>query len=1013
MITAGNRLKLKGLIPNRMVAALLMAFIISWVPRLHAQETGDPEYDEIGVLLLVQGVGSFEINAIYMNDRIYVPVSDLFGILKINHEVSRNNDTVSGFFLREDLRYTISRPGHTISLGSQTLTPGENSMLLTDAGICLRNDVFGKVFGLNLIFNFRNLSLELKTAHELPVVKELRLSQMRRNLNRLKGEVTADTTLGRDYHLFRGGMADWSVISTQVSEETSETRANLGIGAELFGGEANVLLNYSTRAGFDERQQQYRWRWANNDAGIVKQVMAGKLQPRSISSIYSPVLGVSATNTPTTFRKSFGSYILSDYTEPGWMVELYINNVIVEYTTADASGFFSFEVPLVYGASQVMLKFYGPWGEERIREQTLDIPYNFIPKGEVEYHVSTGMVRDTSRALFSRVEAGAGVHRNITVGGGVEYLSSIKENPSIPFLNTSVRFLNNFLLNAEYAHGVRSHGLLSYRLPSGLVFDIDYAIYEKDQQAISFNYLEERRASLSFPLRTGKVRSFGRLIYRQNVLKSVTYNTAEMLVSSYIGRMGVSLSGYASWLDAGTPYVYSNLALGIPMGRSIMFRPQAQLDITNGSLISARAELEKVFRRKAYLSLVYEENLRSAYRSVEVAFRYDLPFALTATSVRLTNTNLHTTESARGSFAFGSGNGYLHADNRSTVGRGGITLTPFLDINHNGLRDPGEPLASGLNVRINGGRLLKPVGDSLIRIMELEPYINYLLELDDNSLENIAWQLDKKVIGVNIDPNQFKQVMIPVMVMGEAIGSVYLKEYGKTKGQGRITLIFSDSSGREIHRSLSESDGFFNYMGLAPGSYSVAADTAQLSRLGLICEPAVNYFEIRSLAIGDIAGDLEFTLSKPGVPESRADTSMAVALKQEDMGALTGEAGEETAEMPAAALLDDISRMMASAPVTRLEAGLEPAVMAAVIEGNVNASAGRYWVQAGAFARVSNARAFTRKLEALSDYPVGVIKIGKLYKVRFGYFSSASETVECARYMMANDVFVFIGVTAE
>lgn len=67
--------------------------------------------------------------------------------------------------------------------------------------------------------------------------------------------------------------------------------------------------------------------------------------------------------------KSTGEYPISDYTEPGWTVELYVNNVIVDYQTADASGFYSFDVPLVYGTSEVMLKFYGHYGEERVEEQ--------------------------------------------------------------------------------------------------------------------------------------------------------------------------------------------------------------------------------------------------------------------------------------------------------------------------------------------------------------------------------------------------------------------------------------------------------------------------------------------------------------------------------------------------------------------------------------------------------------------------------------------------------------------
>ena len=63
-------------------------------------------------------------------------------------------------------------------------------------------------------------------------------------------------------------------------------------------------------------------------SALLRQVMAGKINSNSISTIYNPVVGVQLTNTPTTYRRSFGSYTLSDRTEPGWIVELYVNNVL-------------------------------------------------------------------------------------------------------------------------------------------------------------------------------------------------------------------------------------------------------------------------------------------------------------------------------------------------------------------------------------------------------------------------------------------------------------------------------------------------------------------------------------------------------------------------------------------------------------------------------------------------------------------------------------------------------------
>ncbi len=146
--------------------------------------------------------------------------------------------------------------------------------------------------------------------------------------------------------------------------------------------------------------------------------MAGKITIHATASIYDPVVGIQLTNTPTTFRRSFGTYTLTDRTEPGWTVELYVNNVLVDYVKADASGFFTFEVPLVYGTTMVKLKFYGPWGEERTREQSLSIPYNFIPHKEFEYRVSAGVVEDSLWSRYSKAQLSYGATRFLTVGGG-------------------------------------------------------------------------------------------------------------------------------------------------------------------------------------------------------------------------------------------------------------------------------------------------------------------------------------------------------------------------------------------------------------------------------------------------------------------------------------------------------------------------------------------------------------------------------------------------------------------
>ncbi len=958
----------------------VLALLLLSSPRLKAQDY--PEYEDIIVFLSIHNVGGYEIDAIYMDDRIFLDPATLFRILKINH--ISTNDSISGFFLKEDNHYYISALSSKAKVGSTTYTIDPKDIYYNETGMYLRNTEFGRLFGLNLTFNFRNLSLELNTAHELPIIKELRQEQMRKNINQLSGIIEVDTTYERRYHLFKGGMVDWSVISSQTTKKASDTRASLSVGTELFGGEFTGALNYSTITGFEERQQQYKWRWVNNEKKLVKQIHAGKIPTRAVSSLYAPFVGVSVSNIPTTFRKSFGSYLLSDYTEPGWTVELYINNVIIDYTTADASGFYSFDVPMVYGTTQISLKFYGPWGEERVKEQTITVPYNFLPAGTVVYNVTGGVLTDTVNGIFSRAETMAGISRSFTIGGGVEFYSALNENPAMPFISGTARLFQNLMIKAEYTHGVKTQGLLSYRLPSSLSFEIDYTKYEPGQKAISFNYLEERKASLSVPFLVWKVKSFARITYRKTVLPLTTYSNAELLLSSYFKGVSANISAYANWLPEVDPYIYSNIALGFRIGRSIQFRPQAQIDITNNRLISLKAGIEKNFSQKAHLTLFYENNVQSKISNIELAFRFDLPFAQTSASVRKADKYVTTTQGARGSVSFGSGNGKVITSQRASVGRGGITITPFLDLNNNSIKEKDEPIVSGLAVRLNGGTIVDKK-DSLIRITELEPYTTYFLELNDIGFENIAWQLKQKSLNIKIDPAQFKSIDIPISVMGEINGMVYVKRGKSLYGQGRIIINIIDEDGRQVHKILSESDGYINFLGLEPGKYKAQPDTAQLRKLGMTVEPAQIDFTINPSVWGDIIDDANFILTSL---KHESDST----IKQSNVSPQSKE------ELPSTTPDPDNESQIEEKPQDNKN-----------IESNTSAmqSKGLWFIQAGAFKNEKSAKALLININRLG-LEGETIKKGKLHLVIISGFNNKSEARKAARILFDNGTDNFI-----
>ena len=857
---------------------IISIFLLVILPtnKISAQE--EPEYDEISVFLNVQQIGGAEIPGVIMGTTVFLPITNVFDFLKIKNNSTSDFDSITGFFISPQAPFLINKKNNRIIYKEKVFDLKPEDFIRTETNLYLKAKYFGEIFGLDCSFNFRSLSVILTTKLELPIIREMRQEMMRANINRLKGEEKADTVIGRSYPFFHFGMADWSVIATQQVSGPTDTRVNLSLGAILAGGETNVTINYSTSEPFTEKQQYYLWRHANNDHRALRQAMVGKINSQAISSIYAPVVGVQLTNTPTTYRRSFGTYQLSDRTEPGWIVELYVNNTLVDYVKADASGFFTFQVPLVYGNTAVKLRFYGPWGEERAREQNISIPFNFLPPKELEYTVSAGLVEDSTLSRYSRGSINYGLSRRLTIGGGVEYLTSVTSGNTMPFVNMSLRLASSLLISGEYTHGVRFKGLLSYRLPSNLQFEVMYLNYNKHQTAINYNILEERKAIISMPVIGKNFSSFVRFTLDQIIRPSTQSTTAELLLSGAVLGINSNLTTYAMFAEMTPPYVYSNLSLAFRLPARFIFTPQAQFQYNRGQFISVKGELEKHIFKNGYANISYERNFLSNISNTQIGLRYDFAFAQTGLTFRQSNSTTSLIESARGSLINESKIHYFGVNNRTSVGRGGIVILPYLDINCNGRRDKSEPKVAGLNIRINGGRLEWSQKDTTIRIFDLEPYTHYFIELDRNSFDNIAWQIRMQTLSVAVDPNQFRLVEVPIAVAGEASGMVYIQGNKGRNGQGRIIVCFYDKNSTLVARTITETEGYFSFLGLAPGSYTVKVDTTQLRKLHMTSKPISSQIDIAYTKDGDVVDNLEFVL----YPAGYDSTNLNLPAKKEN-----------------------------------------------------------------------------------------------------------------------------------
>jgi hypothetical protein len=816
------------------------------------------DYDEISVSFNIQRVGTAEMQTLIYNETAYIPVVDLFDFLKINI-VSRDLDAVSGTFIHQNAAFLFDLPNNNVVYKGKNFDLKPNSLIKTASNLYLRSDYFYEIFGLNCLFNFRSLSVVISTDLELPVMREMRLEQMRNNLNKLQGVFKTDVFVGRKNPSFYFGTADYSLVTSAGNNETpTDTRASLGVGGIVAGGETNAILNYQSNIAFSNRQQYFLWRYVDNDQTLAKQFLAGNIKGQSISSIYAPIVGVQVTNAPTTYRRSFGTYTINNYTEPNWTVELYVNGVLINYIKADAAGFYTFKVPLVYGNTAVKLRFYGPFGEERSTEENINIPFNFLPKGEFEYTASAGIVEDGQNTRFGRFSSNYGFNKNITVGAGFEYLSSITSGTEIPYVNTSFRLFPNLLISGEYDYNVRSKAVLSYNLASGLQFEMYNYWYKRGQTAINNTFIEDHKAILSFPFRGRHYAAYTRLSWQDIRLENTHYSTTEWMLSTVVGNMNASANTFGLFFPNKASYLYTNYAIGIRSFRNMLITQQLQYEYSNKKVMTIKTELEKRIFINGYANLSYEKNFISDISYAEFGLRYDFSFAQTRFSVRKTNDVYRTQQSINGSLIHDGRSGITDFNNYTSIGKGAILLIPYLDVNGNMRRDNDEPDVQGLKVIVNAGRTERSAKDGSILIKDLEAYGNLNIELDPSGFERVAWRLVKKNYTVVVEPNFVKNIEVPVSVFGEVGGRVFVVDNQDEKGIAGIVITIYNDKSKNIAEITSEADGYFSYLGLLPGNYTAKINVIKLEKMGLTTKSASFEFNILSSTEGTLIDNIKF-----------------------------------------------------------------------------------------------------------------------------------------------------------
>jgi hypothetical protein len=406
----------------------------------------------------------------YKDGEFFLPQNELFTSLGLDSRIDPSSNRLIGEFV-ELGTYVIDLDELTASFADTEISFSADDFIITELDIFLHPDIYRDLFGLDFTVDFNNLRLHLISTHTLPVESQQERERQRERALRMHTDPFADfydLRYDRIRHTLNGGFLDYN-LSANITQGNNSYLYNTGIGMEVLGGDlqGHIFGSWSQQAT-SLRSSNLRWRYAMHDEEWFTQIITG--QTVSDGLVQSAYSGIQLTNEPLEPRFLFDDYAFTGNVTPESEVELYRNNTLIDYQRADELGQYRFQVPLTYGSSQYDIRIYSPTGQVSQRETRVQVPFSFVPPGDINYTLEAGRLDNPvpgtiDRGFMTTGNVRSGITNWLSARGGMEYYQHFHDD-GIPTISGALtgRISTNYLITVEAASQA------FYRVNTGVIY---------------------------------------------------------------------------------------------------------------------------------------------------------------------------------------------------------------------------------------------------------------------------------------------------------------------------------------------------------------------------------------------------------------------------------------------------------------------------------------------------------------------------------------------------------------
>lgn len=811
-----------------------------------------------------------------------------------------------GWFIDERNTFKLDTAQSRVLVGNNDSALKRDDLIVFDDGPCVSFAALTRWFPLNVSIDFEDAIVFVESLRPLPVEQRLAREKRRAGLDRLAIHKDSSPVYKPTYKL-----VDMPVVDLFLDGSIGKTSSNSAV-------EANTGYELYATGDFLKLSGEVAISGTTEDPLSNVRVKLGRKDPEGKSfgglGLTEFAVGdVSTVQTPLSAQNELGrgvllsTYLLDQPDEfdritlrgallDGWEVELYRNDILLDFRVPQSAGRFEFiDVPLQFGRNRFVLVFYGPEGQRREEVKEIYVGTEMLTPGDVRFRT---VVNQQDRNLFGTQalsqDPDAGSLRAISqIDVGILKTLSMGANFAALSLDGARKYYGGGTLTSSFnafavrldatvdaAGGYALGGATQGRIgPINLFGRHEYfsAFISERVSVVGDDFLKDRsqvRLDTIVPLLPGFGLPFSLEARRERRLSGAEEIAFSSRASASVGNFSTTNNLDVTLLRdefndqqeaAFGSFLFNFFASPVFLRGDIAYDIIPTKRLTNVSLTGewdVREDLN--FRLTGLHDLTSDQS--TATTSLSKRFRH---VSLAA------NSSYSTDKTYEFGLALNFSLGHNPLDNRWEVSSdkrgefGAVVANACIDEDQDDLCTIADTPLDAASFLINGQRTpfeTNAKGKAFLPTIPI--YSDTHLGVDLGSVQDPYIVPSKNNVRLITRPGPVPQFDFTFLQTGEVDGTVFVQRTnGKIRGAADVLLELIDGNGNVALSTKSEFDGFFLFEKVPLGAYTLQISAEQIDRLGFLEPPTKSVLLNidKSLAAGN-----EFFLTKASIPALRA-----------------------------------------------------------------------------------------------------------------------------------------------